>query len=177
MKSEVYCFGSTIERQEEYAHIFTCKARVVLFRYLGMPLHYKKLSIIDWKLAEEKVERKCSCWHGGLLSFGGRIILTEICLSNVPGFMMSFFRVPKGVLKHFDFFRERVLWQEKDGVRNIILLNGQICLSRDQEGLDLISLDIKNIILLCKWLWRLENEEGAWQNVLMFQYLKKGTLT
>jgi hypothetical protein len=63
------------------------------------------------------------------------------------------------------------------GLGNIILLNGQICLSRDQEGLDLISLDIKNIILLCKWLWRLENEEGAWQNVLMFQYLKKGTLT
>jgi hypothetical protein len=122
MKSEVYCFGSTIERQEEYAHIFTCKARVVLFRYLGMPLHYKKLSIIDWKLAEEKVERKCSCWHGGLLSFGGRIILTKTCLSNVPSFMMSFFRVPKGVLKHFDFFREWVLWQEKDGVRKYHLV-------------------------------------------------------
>jgi hypothetical protein len=37
-KSEVYCFGSAVEKQDEYAYIFTCKARVVPFRYLGMPL-------------------------------------------------------------------------------------------------------------------------------------------
>jgi hypothetical protein len=31
--------------------------------------------------------------------------------------MVSFFRVPKGVLKRFDLFRPHVLWQEKYGVR------------------------------------------------------------
>jgi hypothetical protein len=64
MKSKVYCFGSTIERQElrgkRNMHIYSLsKAGAVPFNYLGMPLHYKKLSRIDWKPVEEKVERKC----------------------------------------------------------------------------------------------------------------------
>jgi hypothetical protein len=59
MKSEVYYFSSANERQDKYAYIFTCKSGVVPFNYLGMPLHYKKLSRIDWKPVEEKVERKC----------------------------------------------------------------------------------------------------------------------
>jgi hypothetical protein len=33
-----------------------------------------------------------------------------------------------------------------------------------------------NINLLCKWLWKLENEEGLWQNVLKNKYLQNGTL-
>jgi hypothetical protein len=48
-----------------------------------------------WKPAEEKVERKCPYWQGCLLSFGGRIALTETCLSNVPSFMMSFLEYRK----------------------------------------------------------------------------------
>jgi mannosylglycoprotein endo-beta-mannosidase len=177
-KSEVYCFGSVVEKQEEYAYIFTCKVGEVPFRYLGMPVHYKRLCKIDWRPAEEKVEKKCPCWQGGPLSFGGRIILTEICLSNVPGFMMSFFRVPKGVLKRFDFFRARVLWQEREGVRKYHLVKwADVCQPRDQGGLGLTNLDVKNISLLCKWLWRLENEEGDWQKILKFKYFKNGIIT
>jgi hypothetical protein len=143
-----------------------------------MPVHYKRLSKIDWWPAEEKVEKKCPCWQGGLLSFGGRIVLTEICLSNVPGFMMSFFRVPKGVRKRFDFFRARVLWQEKEGVRKYHLVNwAEVCQPRDQGGLGITNLDVKNISLLCKWLWRLENEEGDWQKILKFKYFKNGIIT
>jgi hypothetical protein len=34
-----------------------------------------------------------------------------------------------------------------------------------------------NISLLCKWLWKLENEDGAWQNILKKKYIHKETLT
>lgn len=71
-----------------------------------------------------------------------------------------------------------MLWQEKDGVRKYHLVKwADVCQPRDQGGLGLTNLDVKNTSLLCKWLWRLENEEGTWQNVLKFKYLKKGTLT
>jgi hypothetical protein len=29
-----------------------------------------------------------------------------------------------------------------------------------------------NIILLCKWWWMLENEEGLWQDIVNIQYVK-----
>lgn len=45
-----------------------------------------------------------------------RLILTETCLSNVPCFLLSSFRLPRGVGKRLDFFRDRMVWQEKDGV-------------------------------------------------------------
>jgi hypothetical protein len=34
-----------------------------------------------------------------------------------------------------------------------------------------------NICLLCKWLWKLGNEDGAWQNILKKKYLPKEILT
>lgn len=178
LKSEIYCFGSAGNRQQEYEHIFTCKSANFPFRYLGIPLHYRKLNNIDWKPAEEKVERKAACWQGRLLSMGGRLILTEVCLSSIPSLMMSFFRMPKGVMKRVNFFRARVLWDEMEGVKKIHLVNwANVCLPRDQAGLGVTNLEYKNISLLCKWLWRLENEEGDWQRLLMTKYVKNGTLT
>jgi hypothetical protein len=116
----------------------------VPFRYLGMHVYYKRLSKIDWRPSEEKSTKEMSLLARGLLSFGGRTILTEICLSNVPGFMMSFLRVPKGVLKHFHSFRARVLWQEREGVRKYHLVKWpNVCQPRDQGGLGLTNLEVK----------------------------------
>jgi hypothetical protein len=96
-----------------------------------MPLHYKKLSRIDWKPVEEKVERKCPWWQGGLLSFGGRIILTKTCLSNVPGFIISLFRVTKGVLKGLISLEHGCYGKKKTGLENITLLNGRMFVNQE----------------------------------------------
>ena len=61
-----------------------------------------------------------------------RLILTETCLSSVPSHMLSFFRLPKGVGKRFDFFRARLVWQEREGVRKYHLVNwNDVCQPRD----------------------------------------------
>lgn len=52
-----------------------------------------------------------------------------------------------------------------------------VCQPRDQGGLGVTNLDVKNVSLLCKWLWRLENKEGDWQELIRAKYLKKKTLT
>jgi hypothetical protein len=43
---------------------------------------------------------------------------------------------------------------------------------KDLGGLGVLNLDIMNIWLLCKWLWKLENEDGAWQNILKKKHLQ-----
>jgi hypothetical protein len=43
-KSEVTCFGKAVDRIDVYARIFTCKVGLFPFRYLGVPMHYKKTS-------------------------------------------------------------------------------------------------------------------------------------
>jgi hypothetical protein len=37
--------------------------------------------------------------EGRLNSIGGRLILIETALSNVPAYMLSMFRIPRGCLK------------------------------------------------------------------------------
>jgi hypothetical protein len=64
-------------------------------------MHYRKLSNRDWKQVEERFEKKLSSWKGKLLSLGGRLVLINSVLSSLPMLMMSFFEIPRGVLKKF----------------------------------------------------------------------------
>jgi hypothetical protein len=67
-------------------------------------MHYRKLY---WKLIEERIENKLSGWKGKHLSYGGRLVLINSVLSTLPMFIMSFFEVPRGVLKKSEYFRSR----------------------------------------------------------------------
>ena len=51
-----------------------------------------------------------------------------------------------------------------------------VCLPKDQGGLGVIDLEIMNIALLEKCLWKLFNERGMWQTVLQNKYLSNSTL-
>ena len=106
-KSEIYCFGKAKDAEMEYSHLFRCRMGEFPFRYLGIPMHFQKLSNRDWKIIEERFEKKLAGWKGKLLSVGGRLVLINLVLSSLPMFMMSFFQVPKGVLKKLDYYRSR----------------------------------------------------------------------
>jgi hypothetical protein len=64
-------------------------------KYLGIPMHYRKLSNNDWKVIESKIERKLSSWKGKLMSVGGRLVLINSMLTSLVMFMLSFLRYPK----------------------------------------------------------------------------------
>jgi hypothetical protein len=71
-----------------------------------------------------------------------------------------------------------LLWQEEQGTRTYHLVNWEtVCTPKDLGGLGVLNLDVMNISLLCKWLWKLKNEDGAWQSILKKKYLHKETLT
>jgi hypothetical protein len=52
-----------------------------------------------------------------------------------------------------------------------------VCLPKDQGGLGIEVLEIKNKCLLSKWLFKLLNEEGVWQELLQNKYLRHKTLS
>jgi hypothetical protein len=77
------------------------------FRYLGIPMHYKRLSNSDWKDILDKFQKRLSSWKSKLLSVGGKLMLLNSILSSPPLFMFSFFEVPKEVLKQIKTFRSQ----------------------------------------------------------------------
>jgi hypothetical protein len=59
-KSEMYCFGEAKVMQDEYSVVFGCQNGSFSFKYLGIPMHYRKLSNKDWKMAEERINKRLS---------------------------------------------------------------------------------------------------------------------
>ena len=119
-KSELFCFGETKDRVAEYVELFGCKEGVLPFRYLGIPMSARKLANKDWSTIEERFQKKLSSWKGKMLSSGGRLVLINSILSSLPMFMLSFFRIPKGVLKKLDYYRSRFFFGSVMSIRRNI---------------------------------------------------------
>ena len=106
-KSELFCFGEAKNQQSIYSQIFGCGMGTFPFRYLGIPMHFRRLKNADWKEVEERFQKKLCAWKGKMLSVEWRLVLINSVLSNLSMYMFSFFEVPREVLKKLDFYRSR----------------------------------------------------------------------
>jgi hypothetical protein len=177
-KSELFCFGKAKEMESDYKIMFGCDIGSVPFRYLGIPINFRKLRNGDWKPVEDRFERKLSSWIGKMLSYGDRLVLINSILTSLPMFMLSFLEIPKGVRKRLDYFRSRFFWQSDGHKKKYRLTKWNIiCRPKEQGGLGIEDLELKNKSLLAKWLHKLINEEGMWQELLHKKYLSSKTLS
>jgi hypothetical protein len=103
-------------------------------------------------------------WQGKFLSLGGRLVLINSSLTNVPLYMLSMYKAPKYIVKKMDLFRKRLLWQGVHNIRKYHLADwNMVCSPRGQGGLGVLDLHkTMNEALLAKWLWKLENTNGLW---------------
>ena len=53
-KSEIFCFGRAKEMEDQFRTLFGCE----LFKYLGIPIHFRKLCNGEWKPIEDRIEKK-----------------------------------------------------------------------------------------------------------------------
>ena len=97
-----FCYGAAKEMEDIYTDLFGCNAGEYPFRYLGIPMHHRQLLNSEWNKVEERFEKKLSYWKAKYLPYGGRLVLLNSVLSSLPMYMMSFFEIPKGVLKNLD---------------------------------------------------------------------------
>ena len=86
--------------------------------------------------------------------------------------MLSFFQLPKGVLQRLDYFRSRFFWQgdgEKKKYRQAKW--SVVCRPKDQGGLGIHDLQVKNEALLSKWLFKQLPRDGVWKTFLVGQQI------
>jgi hypothetical protein len=86
--------------------------------------------------------------------------------------MISCFLLPKGVLHKLDYYRSRFFWQGDSEKKKYRLVKWNVvCRPKDQGGLGIHDLEVKNSALLGKWLFKLLTEDGIWQNLLKRKYI------
>jgi hypothetical protein len=71
-KSEIFCFGNAKDEEHQYKHILGCESGYLPVRYLGVPIHHRKLRNAEWNPVESRFVSKFGCWQSNILSYGDR---------------------------------------------------------------------------------------------------------
>ncbi|KAK1300345.1 hypothetical protein QJS10_CPB13g01076 [Acorus calamus] len=139
-----------------FAQIFQCSVMEFPVRHLGLPLHLGNFLKAEWSPLIEKFTQWLEGWKGKLLSSGGRLVLLQAVLSNLPTYFLSLFKIPKGILQKIDGIRRRFLWSGPSlDRRKVHLVKWEIVCSSKREGsLGVLNLEDMNKALLSKWKWR-----------------------
>ena len=66
-KSELFCFGEAKEAIQHYTDLFGRGQGQLPLRYLGIPIHYRRLTNAEWKEVEERLQKHRGSWKGTLL--------------------------------------------------------------------------------------------------------------
>lgn len=113
-KTEIYpirCEGIDLQNllagwpgQTKY---FPCK-------YLGLPLHFRKLRKIDFLPLIDKIGSRLPGWKGRFFTSAGRQALVSSVLSAMPTHHLTVLQAPKWVFKRIDRFRRSFLWKGED---------------------------------------------------------------
>jgi hypothetical protein len=104
-KNEIFCYGATKDFEFHYTELFRCNLGLYPFRYLGIPMHHRKIQNNDWRVIEDRFGKKLNYWKAKYLSYSGWLILLNSVLSSLSMFMVSIFEILKGVIKKLDQYR------------------------------------------------------------------------
>jgi hypothetical protein len=120
---------------------------------------------------EERFEKRLNSWKGKHLSIGGKLTLINSMLSSLSMYMLSFFCHTVRCLKKLDYFLSRFFWQQEAKHKYRLIKWSILCQPKDQGGLGIWDLDIRNTALLSKWLYKLLTMDGIWQQLIRNKYL------
>jgi hypothetical protein len=150
-KSELFCFGEALDASSQYTDLFGCGQGQFPIWYLGILIHYQRLTIAEWKQVEERLQRCLSSWKGKLMYLGVRLALINSVLTNMVLYMLSFFLIPKGVLNKIHYYLSRFFWQGDSEKKKYQLVKwSMVCRPKDQGGLGAHDIQVKNSSLLGK---------------------------
>jgi hypothetical protein len=94
-KSEVFPIGCARLQLEQILEGFFAPLKDFPYRYLGLPLHLKKLRKIDFLPLIDKVGDKLSSWKGKLMSKAARAQLVKSVLTTVVTYHAMILKPPK----------------------------------------------------------------------------------
>lgn len=134
------------------------------FRYLGVPLSTKKLSVIQCQPLIRKILQRIDAWSTKFLSYAGRVQLIKSVLFGVQSYWCQVFLLPQKVLKMIQAACITFLWTGKSGTsRRALVAWETVCLPKAAGGWNLMCIHLWNKAAICKLLWNLaQKKDKVW---------------
>jgi hypothetical protein len=98
-KSEVVMVSSDDQKALCYSELMSCSTGQWRIKYLGVPVSGSRLYVKDWMYLDEKILKRLHGWKSASLSYGGKLILLNACLSSIPTYAMSMYLLLKTLTK------------------------------------------------------------------------------
>jgi hypothetical protein len=171
-KSDLMTINVEPEDAKLFAQIFCCKLAGFPFKYLGVPLHYSKLSKEDLQPIIDKLIKRIAGWRGRLLNIKSRLVLLKACLASIPLYLMSVLKFPKWAIRLINSQMSHFLWNDTVDARKYHLANWDlVCLKREFGSLGVQNLRDFILCLLASWVKRYNLDANKiWRKIVDFKY-------
>ncbi|RVW50733.1 putative ribonuclease H protein [Vitis vinifera] len=171
-KSSIYGINLDQAHLSRLAEMLDCKASGWPILYLGLPLGGNPKACGFWDPVVERISSRLDGWQKAYLSFGGRITLIQSCLTHLPSYFLSLFKMPATVAAKIERLQRDFLWSGVgEGKRDHLVRWDIVCRPKTIGGLGLGNISWRNLALLGKWLWRYPREGSTlWHQVILSIY-------
>ncbi|XP_062109857.1 uncharacterized protein LOC133821725 [Humulus lupulus] len=173
-KSTFYCHGMT-EEDAMRIHLASGFSKSQLpFRYLGIPIYSKHLSMADCSVLAEKMVHKIQIWSSQHLSLAGILTLVNAILLSIQTYWAQVMILLRALLEKIVQICRNFLWHgsaEFLGPGSVAW--DTICKRRIDGGLGVKDIFLWNLAAMGKHVWHISmNKESLWVKWIHVVYLE-----
>ena len=144
-KSSIYIAGLNQRDKEDIAHMLGFNMGNLPFRYLGVPLSTKKLTIAQCLPLVENITQRVRCWSARMLSYAGRLQLIKSVVFGMQSYWAQIFVLPKKIIKLVEAVCRSFLWTGTGEIsRKALVAWERVCQPGSAGGLNVINLQLWN---------------------------------
>ena len=110
--------------REELCEVLGFRSTPFLGKYLGIPIKHKGTPQ-DFSFVIDRIQSKLVGWKANLLSFAGRVVLTQVMTSTIPNYSMQCVALPFKILEGVDRLNMNFMWGSSDRRKKFTLLDGK----------------------------------------------------
>lgn len=143
-----------------------------LGKYLGMPLHHKRVTKSTYQFLLDKANNRLSGWKEKSLSLVGRMTLTQSVLAALPIYAMQTTLIPRQICTELDKKCRNFVWGSSSDKRKIHLVNwNTVCQPKVLGGAGLRQSSLVNTANMMKIGWNLmHRKDDLWVQVVRSKY-------
>jgi hypothetical protein len=154
-KCDLIAINVDDESAQNVSQTLSCGLGKFPLKYLGVPLHYKKLRKEDLQPVVDKILKKAGGWRGRLLNHAAKLELVRSVLASIPLYLLSVIKFPKWAITLINSHMAHCLWDNYEGHHKYHLANwGLISQKKEFGGLGIPDLAELNMCLLATWIKR-----------------------
>lgn len=163
--------------QQQILHSLGLSVGSLPFRYLGVPLSAKKLSVAQCQPLLNKMLAKVNHWIAKFLSYAERLQLIKSVMIVIQSFWSQIFPLPKTIILKietiiFSYVHEKM----KATGRHWWPRNNYICWPKSAGGMNFTNILVWNRAVILKHLWNLcKKKDRLWIQWMHSYKAQEGT--